>query len=126
VLVSTLELVSILKRVPSSSKIVRSNTASSVKVVSDSSGCSVKIENKCGKNRKARRHSNKKVSALLPCPNAHRGFTLNAFGQGFTLSERVRPKASSESSASDVCGPCYLYAPSLTGTTPLASKSNPT
>jgi len=47
--VSSPELVSILKRVPTSSEIVRFITASPGDVVSDSSGCSVKVENKCGK-----------------------------------------------------------------------------
>jgi len=57
------ELVSILKRVSSSSKIVRSNTASPVKVVSDSSGCSLKVENKCGKHKIAHRCNDKNISA---------------------------------------------------------------
>jgi len=57
------ELVSILKRVSSNSKISRSNAASPAEVVSDSSGCSVKVEKKCGKDRKAHRHSDKEVSA---------------------------------------------------------------
>jgi len=57
------ELVSILKRVSSNSGIDRSNTASPVEVVSDSSGCSVKVENKCCKHKSAHKCSDTEVSA---------------------------------------------------------------
>jgi len=57
------ELVFILKSIPSSSELVRSNTASPVEVVSDSSRYSLKNENKCSKNKIAHKSSDKDISA---------------------------------------------------------------
>jgi len=94
VLVSSPELVSILKRVPSSSEISYSNAASPVEAVSDSSGCSVKIENKCGKNRKAHRHSDKEVRALS---SASKGVTVETVDK----SVKFRLKKSKEKTKKD-------------------------
>jgi len=41
-------------------------TASTVEVVSDSSGCSLKVENKCGKHKIAHKCSDKKSVVLIP------------------------------------------------------------
>jgi len=71
---SSPELVFILKRVPSNSEIVRYNTASPVEVVSDSSGCSLRVENKNSKHRIAHRCSDKEVSA--PSSSAKQGVTV--------------------------------------------------
>jgi len=53
------DLVSILKRVPSNSEISRSNIVSPVEVVSDSSGCSLEVDSKGGRDtRPSRNNSN--------------------------------------------------------------------
>jgi len=59
------EYVSILKRIPSNFEIIRSNTASPIEVVSDSSGCFLKVENKNSKHMIAHRCSDKKLVLLL-------------------------------------------------------------
>jgi len=53
---------SILKGVPSKSEISRSNTASPSDVVSDSSGCAIKVDSKSGRpnDRKIRKDKGKK------------------------------------------------------------------
>jgi len=71
---SSPKLVSILKRVTSSSKSVHSNTASPVEVVSDSCGCFLKVEKKCGKHRSIHKCSDKEVSA--PSSSANEGVNI--------------------------------------------------
>jgi len=61
--VSSPELASILKRVSSSSEIVRSYTPSLIEVVFDSSGYSLKFKNKCVKHKIAHKCSDKNISA---------------------------------------------------------------
>jgi len=88
------ELVSILKRVPSNSKINRSNAASPVKSVSDSSGGSIKVVSKGGKDRKLHKHSDK--DAIGPS-SANEGVTVETVDK----SVKFRLKKSKDKNKTD-------------------------
>jgi len=83
-----------LKRVSSSSEIVCSNTAAPVELVSDSSGCSLKVENKCGKHKIAHKCSDKNISAPF---SANEGVTVEKVDK----SVKLRLKKSKEKSKKD-------------------------
>jgi len=75
--------------VPSSSEIVRSKTESPVEVAYDSSGYSVKVENKCGKHRNAHKCSDKEVSAPS---SASEGVTVKTVDKSVTFRLRKSKK----------------------------------
>jgi len=60
------DVVAILKRVPSSSQISRSNATFPVEVVSDNRGYSTEVDCKGGKNRKTHKHTDKDGNLHLP------------------------------------------------------------
>jgi len=113
--------------VPSNSKISRSNTASPVEVVSDSSGCS-----KSGKDRKPHKHSDKEASAPF---SASEGVTVKTVDKSvkFRLKkskDKNKTNNSDESDSSEsksVTIKCkskrthkkWLYPEKYDGTTPL-------
>jgi len=86
------KLVSILK--PSNSEISRSNATSPVEVVSDGSGCLIKVGNKGGKDKKAHRHSDKNASALS---SANEGVTVETVDK----SVKFRLKKSKDKNKTD-------------------------
>jgi len=94
------ELVSILKCVPSSSEVARSNTASPIEVVSESSGCSLKVENKCGKHKIAHRCSDKNISAPS---SANEGVTVETVNKSvkFRLKNSKNKSKKNDSEESD-------------------------
>jgi len=89
--ISSPELASILKRVPSNSKVNRLSTASPNDVVSDSSGCVVEVDRESGKDRKDRKEkgkgSDKDESALSL---ASEGVTVETVDKSVNF--KLRPK----------------------------------
>jgi len=90
------DLVSILKCVPSNSKNSHSNARPPVEVVSDSSGCSIKVDNKGVKNRKTHRHTYKNVILTSPS-SANEGVTFETVDKSF----QVKLKKSKDKNKTD-------------------------
>jgi len=74
--IPSLDHVSILKRVSSNSEISRSNTTFPVEVVSDSSGCSIKVDCKGHKYKKTYNHTDKDGTHTSPS-SGNEGVTVN-------------------------------------------------
>jgi len=98
--VSSPELVVILKCVSSNPEIVRSNAASPVEVASDSSGCSLKVENKCVKHKIAHRCSDKDITVPF---SANEGVTVETVDKSvkFRLNKSKEKSKKDDSDESD-------------------------